>query len=305
MATRKNNPKSSLLIAAAIIIFILLTLTVGEFTDVGLPGWSDGLEPESSAGDMIIHSIDVEQGDCTLVQGGGVNILIDAGESGMGKTVRGYLESIGVDRLDWVIGSHPHSDHIGGLSNIIKKFPVGNVMLPRLPDEIAPTSRNYMDLMEAILDKDMEITAPNPGDVYTFGEMTMTVLSPQNPSQYTDYNDCSLALIFECGGTRFFTAGDIGKGVEKDLMARDFDLRADIYKASHHGSKSSNSAAFLRAVSPKYAFIPSKKGNPYKHPHQETLDRLKEQGVKYYRSDLDGTIVFRCAGGKIKVTTEK
>lgn len=314
-----HNQTNSKLMASIITIIIVVTLTIGQFTDCGLPGWSDGMPADqgsvASAGEMVIHGIDVGQGDCVLVQGGGVNILIDSGETGCGKIVRKYLKSIGVTHLDWVIGTHAHSDHIGGLDNVIKNVPVDNVMLTAYADNMIPTSKSYTALLEQILDKNLTVTAAQPSDIYTFGDsdvsdgspgtMTMTVLSPLNPSQYTSENDCSIALMFECGGIRFFTAGDIEDPVEKDLLMSGVDLNADIYKASHHGSNTSSSEAFLKALSPKHVFISSKKGNSYKHPHQTVLDRLKSIGAEIHRNDIEGTIVYHCKDGEVTVSTEK
>ena len=307
-----GRKKQNALLAVAMTVVIALVLTVGEFTDGGLPSWSDGCDAMGgsvvSGGEMRIHAIDIGQGDCVLVQGGGVNILIDAGESGMGRQVLSYLESMGVRKLDWVINSHPHSDHMGGLAAVISGIAVENVMMPRLPDELVPATRTYENLMEAIAEKGLRVTAASAGDIYTFGnngEMTMKVLSPQNPSPYTELNDCSVALLFSCAGLRFFTAGDIEERVEDDLLESGVKLRADIYKASHHGSNTSSSKKFLKAVKPQYAFICCGIDNSYNHPSRKVVQRLESMGVEVERTDLAGTIVYHWDGEKVTVKTEK
>lgn len=307
LLNEKNNRALIFVIIAAIAI---LVLTLGELTGAnGVPKWSDACySPQQSVisgSDMVIHAIDVGQGDCVLVQGGGANILIDAGENGYGSAVLDYLESVGVTKLDWVIGTHPHSDHIGGLDTVISGIDVENVMLPRLSESITPTTATYTDLLAAIESKGLGITAARAGDLYTFGALTMLVVSPDDPCQYTELNDCSVALKFSCGGISFFTAGDISVSVERNIINSGFDISANIYKASHHGSSSSNCADILYRIAPTHAFIMCGEKNDYGHPHREVRELFGAMGLDYRRTDICGSVVYTSDGANITVVAEK
>lgn len=255
---------------------------------------------------LKMHVIDVGQGDSTLIQCGEKNVLIDCGENGMGDTVLDYLDKAGVTHLDWIIGTHPHSDHIGGMDTVIKSdIKIDKVMMPQTSEAMTPTTKTYTEVLDAISAKKLKITRPTPGKTYDLDGVTMLVLSPKKNAEYSDLNDYSIVLKFTYGDVSILTGGDATKKVEKELLATKYDLSAQIYKANHHGGKESNSEAFIEAVQPTYCAISVGKDNSYGHPHEKTLERLKAVNCKVNRTDLDGDLLYETDGTNISVTLSK
>ncbi len=255
---------------------------------------------------LKMHVIDVGQGDSILIQCGDKNVLIDCGENGMGETVLDYLDRAGVTHLDWLVATHPHSDHIGGMDTVLNSdITVDNMMMSRTSKSMTPTTKTYKDLLSAIENKGLKAVQPVPGETYDLDGVTMLVLSPKKNSDYDDLNDYSVVLKFIYKDVSIFTGGDATKKVEKELLKTDYDLSADIYKVSHHGGKESSYDEFVKAVNAKYSAISAGKDNQYGHPKQETLDRLNEINSQINRTDLDGSIIYETDGTNIAVTTSK
>ena len=252
---------------------------------------------------LKMHVIDVGQGDSVLIQCGESNVLIDCGENGMGKTVLDYLRRAGVSHLDWIIGTHPHSDHIGGMDTVIKSkdLSIDHVMMPQTTKEMTPTTMTYTEVLTAIKKKNLKITRPVPGTEYDLDGMTMLVLSPAKSARYEDLNDYSIVLKFTYKNVSILTGGDASKNVEQQIISRDYDLSADIYKVSHHGGRDGNSQAFLDEINPKYAAISVGADNKYGHPKSEILKRLNKMNCEVYRTDLDGDIIFESDGKNTSV----
>lgn len=247
--------------------------------------------PTSSTAPLTIHFIDVGQGDATLIESDGHYMLIDAGNNDKGTTVQLYLMQQGVTTLDYVIGTHPDADHIGGLDVVIYKFDCQNIFLP----DVSHDTRTYEDVINAIGEKNYSITYPNVGDTYSLGDATFTILAP-NDDYGTDLNDWSIALLLENGEHRFLFSGDAGLDAEEDILANGIDISADVYKVAHHGSKTATSADFLNAISPSYAVISVGAGNSYGHPDAEVLNQLRAAGVQVFRTDEQGTITVTSDG---------
>ena len=256
---------------------------------------------------LKMHVIDVGQGDSVLIQCGESNVLIDCGENGMGKTVLDYLRRAGVSHLDWIIGTHPHSDHIGGMDTVIKSkdLSIDHVMMPQTTKEMTPTTMTYTEVLTAIKKKNLKITRPVPGTEYDLDGVTMLVLSPAKSAKYEDLNDYSIVLKFTYKNVSILTGGDASKNVEQQIISRDYDLSADIYKVSHHGGRDGNSQAFLDEINPKYAAISVGADNKYGHPKSEILKRLNKMNCEVYRTDLDGDIIFESDGKNISVIVAK
>lgn len=255
---------------------------------------------------LKMHVIDVGQGDSILIQCGEHNVLIDCGENGMGETVLDYLDRAGVTHLDWLVATHPHSDHIGGMDTVLNsEITVDNMMMPRTSKSMTPTTKTYKDLLSAIKNKGLKVTQPNPGQTYDLDGVTMLVLSPKKNADYDDLNDYSVVLKFTYKDISIFTGGDANKKVEKELLQTAYDMSADIYKVSHHGGKESSCDEFVKAVNAKYSAISAGKDNKYGHPKQETLDRLNEINSQIKRTDIDGSIIYETDGMNIAVTTSK
>ncbi len=255
---------------------------------------------------LKMHIIDVGQGDSILIQCGEKNVLIDCGENGMGETVLDYLDTAGVTHIDWLVATHPHSDHIGGMDTVINSdVTIGKMMMSRTSESMTPTTKTYKDLLKAIENKGLKITLPSPGKTYDLDGVTMQVLSPKKNANYDDLNDYSVVLKFIYNDVSIFTGGDATKKLEKELLAKDYDLSADIYKVSHHGGKESSCEEFVTAVNPRFSAISAGEDNKYGHPKQVTLDRLYDINSKVNRTDLDGTIIYQTDGKNIAVTTSK
>lgn len=261
--------------------------------------------------DLAVHYFDVGQGDSTLIKYKDKTVLIDAGEKDMGGTVVGYLKDLGIERLDYIIATHPHSDHIGGLPEVIRSFETGTVIAPRVSDEMTPTTKVYERFLTALSEKGLRLTAAKTGTVYSLADENLEndntafeIIAPVG-DDYDDLNDWSVGIRLVHGETAFIFTGDAEKGAEKDMIESGAELAADVLKTPHHGSGTSSSKAFLEAVKPSIAVISSGDGNSYGHPHAETLDKFNEYGIKYYRTDGCGTVTVYSDGEAIKVVTEK
>lgn len=255
---------------------------------------------------LSVHMIDVGQGDSLLIRAPEKTVLIDCGEKEHGATVEAYLHDQGIKTLDLVIASHPHSDHMGAMSHIVDKFPVGTFLMPVVPEDQTPTTGVYRSLLEALEEQQVKLTKPKPGTRYDLGGgAVLTLLSPDPAAVYDNLNDYSVVCRLDYGQTSFLFTGDAEKPVEKELLAQGADLGATVLKVGHHGSSSSTGTKFLQAVGPETALISCGIDNRYNHPHQETMDALKAQSVQVQRTDLDGTIVVESDGQSLAIATKK
>lgn len=235
---------------------------------------------------LAVHYIDVGQGDSILLESDDDYVLIDAGEKEYGPTICAYLEKLGVTQLDYVIATHPHSDHCGGLADVITTFECENF----ITTETDQQTKTWVDVLLAVDETNCNYIDAVKGNTYSFGESYFEILGPVG-SDYDNYNDYSVIIKAQCGNNSFLFTGDMETKTEKELLAEGSDLKADVLKVGHHGSTTSSSETFLDAVSPTYAVITCGKGNEYGHPHIETLDKLSERGITVYRTDELSTIV--------------
>ena len=311
--TRRKKPIPALLALA----LALLSLALGEYKGLLPTGTGQGEEPivqtgsEASPGQkpsalpaadgaMTVHFIDVGQGDSLLAESDGHFLLVDAGENDQGDTVIAYLREAGVTSLDYVIGTHPHSDHIGGLDDVIRAFDVKAVILP----PVAHTTKTFEDVLDAVQEKNLTLTQPKPGDSYALGDAAFTILAPQ--ADYgDDLNNWSVGIRLACAEGALVACGDAEAQAEEDIAASGLPLSADVLKVGHHGSSTSTSNAFLQAVSPAWAVISCGEGNSYGHPHEETLKKLEDAGVSVLRTDLLGDITAQWGEDGIAWTYEK
>jgi competence protein ComEC len=244
--------------------------------------------PPLAKDEIRVYFIDVGQADAILIQSDRNAVLIDGGERKTQEKLVSYLEAAGVTVLDYVVATHPHSDHIGGLAAVVRKFDVKDVLMP---DAISNTA-TFEGLLAAIEEKDLSITVPSVGDKITAGIIKFTVLAPGK--NLKGLNNASIVLRMEHGKTAFLFTGDAETQSEALMLKSGLELRANVLKAGHHGSRTSSSAAFLDAVRPEMVVVTCGSGNSYGHPHKEFLERINQPGrnITLLRTDEKGTIVM-------------
>lgn len=245
-------------------------------------------------GQLKIHYIDVGQADSILIQQGNASMLIDAGNNADSQTVKKYISNQGITKLDYVIGTHPHEDHIGGLDYVINSFQIGKIYMPK----VTSNTKTFQDVVTAIKNKNMKATVPSPGETFKLGEANCTILGPINANP-EDLNTYSIVVKVVFGNNKFLFTGDAQASNEQDMLNKGYDLSADVLKVGHHGSHTSTSSIFLNAVNPKYAVISCGKGNDYGHPHKETMQKLQTKKIPVYRTDECGTIICTSDGKNI------
>ena len=298
---RKSNTKTKYTPASLLVLgaLLLLSLITGEYKEF-LPsfpadsGTVTTSQPLTEGQELRVHFIDVGQGDCILAETDGHYMLIDAGENDKGELVVSYLKEAGITSLDYIIGTHPHSDHIGGLDDVIEAFPAEIIMLP----PIEHTTKTFEDVRDAVEAREMKLTKPVLGDTYSLGEASFTVLAPVG-DYGNDLNNWSIGIRLSYGDTAFVMCGDAEQEAEQDIVDSGRLLSADVLKVGHHGSSTSTSDPFLDAVSPSYAVIQCGKGNSYGHPHRETMEKLEKRGIEVLRNDELGTITAKSDGQSI------
>lgn len=299
---QRSKAKKKNLLAPALVLALALalgaySLPVAEDTlGFDLSAWF----PEAS-GQVNIHFIDVGQGDSILIHGEDIAVLIDAGPSSAGETVTQYLHSRGIKKLDLVVATHPHEDHIGGMAAVLEQFEVQEVMDPG----VVHTSRTFEDYLDLVDSKGIAFTEARAGMVKDLGGgLRLEILHPAAPSA-DDLNDASIVSRLVFGKVAFLFTGDAEVKAEKEMLAAGRNLRAAVLKLGHHGSSTSSSRDFIRAVGPRYAVITLEGGNRYGHPHRETVDLMAEIDIPVYRTDLHGSIVFTTDGSQIQVKSTK
>lgn len=247
---------------------------------------------------LAVHFISVGQGDSIFLQlPGNQTMLVDAGPNEAGSTVVSYLQKQGIKKIDYLVATHPHADHIGGMDTVIQAFEIGKVYMPR----VTTTTENFESVLRSLQAKGLKITPAKAGlTVIDQGGLKINFLAPCS-SGYEDLNNWSAVLKVQFGNTSFLLTGDAEAESEQEMLFSGANLKADVLKVGHHGSYSSTTPTFLKAVSPKYAVISVGAGNDYGHPHQETLAKLVNAGVKVYRTDRDGTVIFVSDGKTLTV----
>lgn len=247
--------------------------------------------------DLKIYFLDVGQADSILIQNGEKNMLIDAGNNKDGQKLVNYFKSLGINKFDIIVGTHPHEDHIGGLDDIINHFEIGSIYMPK----VSTTTVTFEDVLDAISNKNLKVKTPMIGDNFKLGECDFTILS--TGTDVDNLNEASIVLKMKFGERAFIFTGDATEKNEKEML--EMDIQADVLKVGHHGSKTSTSEEFLEKVNPTYAIISSEKGNNYEHPHKETLAKLKNKSITIYRTDENGTILIITDGEEIKIQSIK
>jgi competence protein ComEC len=256
------------------------------------------VENNTNEENLRVHFIDVGQGDAILIQTENRNMLIDAGDNSYGQLVVDYLRDKGVSRLDYLIGTHPHADHIGGLDEVIKNFEIGTIIMPKLSHD----TKTYEDVLLAVQEKGLKINTPKITEPYELEDVKWTMLAP-NSEEYESLNNYSVVVKLEYGKRSFLFTGDAESLSEGEMLElhRRMLKGIDVLKIGHHGSSSSTSDEFLDVVNPKIAVIQLGENNKYGHPHEETMEKLENKDIEIYRNDLNGNIILTSDGDNINV----
>lgn len=297
MLHKRTKDKLKKLLIGIILIFgiFIYTTYLEEPINKYLNKFNEMIEPTISSrkvdGNLVIYFVDVGQADCILISNNDHYMLIDAGNNEDGPKLVNYFKGMGISKFDYVIGTHAHEDHIGGLDDIINNFDIKTFYMP----DVSQTTYTFESVLDALERKNIYFETPKEDNSYKFGNSSFTVLSVGTDS--TDLNNTSIVLKLTYGNNSFLFTGDATSSVERTIL--DKDISADVLKVGHHGSQYSSSANFLKAVYPKYAVIQVGKNNEYGHPKSITLNKLKKINANIYRTDKDGTIICTSDGNNI------
>ncbi len=312
MGRRKKSSKNQKIVASifGVIFLAIITLlginqdTLNSFTKIE-EETSNNITAESMAtstssevtGNLTVDFIDVGQADSILITNNNESMLIDAGNNEDGEDVVKYLENKGIKKLNYVVGTHPHEDHIGGLDDVINSdIQIENILMPK----ITTTTKTFEDVLDAIENKGLTVEAPSKGYEFKIGEANCKVMTDSIIDK-DNLNISSIVIRLTFGNNSFLFMGDSEEENEKTISWP----KTDVLKVGHHGSNTSSSEKFLNEVSPKYAVIMAGEGNSYGLPKDEIVKRIESLGTTIYRTDKNGTIEMISDGNEIKITTEK
>lgn len=283
---RASAPRAPL--AAALVVFVLLTALVGA----GAAG------PGHEGARLTVHFIDVGQGDAVLVEApSGKTMLVDGGPVEASDRLVTYLKDRGVSRIDVVVATHPHADHIGGLLEVLRAFAVGLVV----DSGKIHTTATYERFLTLVDQKGIRFRLGRAGDTIDLGPgLDVRILHPSEPL-HESVNDCSVVLRLRFGSVGFLLMGDAEREAEDAILRGETDVRAAVLKVAHHGSSSSSSPRFLRAVGPTVAVIFVGAGNSFGHPHEMTFHDLAACASRVYRTDVHGDVVVSTYGAVLRV----
>lgn len=244
---------------------------------------------------LIVNYIDIGQGDSTLIQFKGKTLLIDAGTRENVFNLIKHIDSYNIHSFDYVIATHPHDDHIGGMAQIINKYSIDNFYMP----QINYSGKIYEDMIDALKFKNIKIKTINSSTSINLGkDILVSVFSPNNKI-YENTNNYSPIIKIQYKKISFLFTGDAEKEVEEEVLNKNYNLHSDVIKIGHHGSNTSTSENFLQKVNPSIAIISVGKDNEYSHPSKEILTLLSKYKITYFRTDIDGTIILYSDGYKI------
>lgn len=288
-------------VVGIIIVFYIIFKTdaIGEIKNT-VASVSNSTINETKAvvsGDLFVYFIDVGQADSILIRNNGKNMLIDAGNNADGKKLVDYFKSLEIEKFDYVVATHPHEDHIGGMDDIINNFKIDNYYMP---DKMS-TTKTFEDVLDSLINNNLKYDVPLKDEEFDLGDSNFKVIYAGDETN--DINDSSIVLKLRHGNNTFLLTGDATSNVEKTLLNE--DLKSDVLKIAHHGSDYSTTDEFLNKVDPKYTVVSVGSKNSYGHPASSTLKKLDKKNIKLYRTDLEGTIIFKSDGENINVETIK
>ena len=303
---RKRKEKITIIIALVLFIFSL-AMSFLEKNDIF--SWNDlnnatgtlngPVNPDSS---FSIYYLDVGQGDCTIVKSNESVMMIDTSTQNHTLDIQEALKSLSIDKIDYLVITHQHDDHMGSAKDIIDKYQVENIIMPKLSEINMVTTTSYENLLKSIVNNNVNAISSTVGESFWLGDASVQIFSPSKQDE--DLNNMSIVLKVVYGETKFIFQGDAEKAVEKQLLNSDFDLFADIIKLGHHGSNTSSTDKYLKAVNPKYAIISCGADNSYGHPHDEVIERLRKNNISFYITAQTGDITVTSDGKNIDIQTQ-
>ena len=266
--------------------------------------YDNGYQSDQRVPNLVSHYIDVGQGDCEFIEfPDGETMLIDAGPTSSGSEVVRYIRNLGYSRIDYIVATHPHEDHIKKIKKVVESFDFGSIYMPKAETN----TLTYENLLTAIQKKNKKIkTAKAKTRIVTSSDSYLKVetLAP-NSSSYTDLNDYSVVIKVTYGKVRMLYMGDAGKDSENEMLNKNYNVSADVVKVGHHGSSSASTQKFINSVGAQYAIMSVGSDNDYGHPNSQTIDRWERSGAQVIRTDIYGDIVLTTNGDTFDIDTEK
>lgn len=300
----RNKLNKILLTAVCIIIVIsALFITFGE--SLGIPNWnkvfaffgvSADTEDEFSA-----SFVNVGSADACCIRCHDKTILIDCGTSISADRLKAYFRRNNFEKFDAIIISHADSDHYGGFAEVLEEVKAEKVFMPKISEELIPQTKDYESFLNSVEENNIEIIYPKVRSEITIGDMKLEFISPQK--EYDNRNDSSLVIRLTYGENSFLFTGDISEEVEEDLLNSDTELNSDVLKVAHHGSKTSSSEDFLKAVSPEISVV-SVGVSDETLPDYGIMARINYYSDSLYRTDRDKTVVITSDGTNLEVQTQ-
>jgi competence protein ComEC len=304
MAKKLKTSKTQKAIVSVIAFLVLSLISLWKGSELLNPAFVEGVLEKAP---FTMTVMELHKADAILIECGEKTILVDGGENADGQKVLQLLAERQIKKLDLVIATHAHSDHIGGLDAVLNKYGADSVLMSRIPDAQVPTNTTYTDFIKAITDKNIPVTEAKPMREIALGEMKLTVLAPVG-TKYDNLNDTSVVVRLDYKSNSFLLTGDAEAPSEKDIMAdpeRTKLLDCDVLKVAHHGSNTSSTKKYIEAVTPEIALITSRTGAEDAASYEKVAQRLTEAGVRVYTTRDYGRLTLTADGEKIAISTSK
>jgi len=306
-SAKSKTLKKAIAIVAAVLLILLSPISTVIFDGIeelvfNLTGSAFSMKIQLEDGEAMVAVLDVGQAESIFIKDGDISVLIDAGDTRSEEKIVKFLKANGIKKLDYLINTHPHADHIGGMRKVIESFEVGNVIFPEVPKKLIPTNELYTNLLKTMEKEGTPLRIAKRNEEIPLGNGMLEVIYT-GPAD--NLNDCSTVMIYRFEETSFMLTGDIEKAAEREILSYKTDLGCNVLKLGHHGSSTSTGKKFLDAVNPEYAVTSVGADNSYNHPHKEVIGLLRDKGIQLYRTDNDGDVVFVTNGEEIEIFTSK